>query len=188
MIVRNRATQCVEGRGGMGLFGGEEIAKKVAKGLGVQFGEVRNWAVFKTPTSSAFHKSALLITTSQIIYGHKRAQLRGAHAVVDTSGNTAIAQGWVVKERGDSRKLFLTIESDNNIVIQLVPDAEATARKVAAYINAHAGQRVAPTPPPAPKVEPDIPEQIRKLAELRDQGILTNNEFDAKKAELLARM
>jgi hypothetical protein len=34
----------------------------------------------------------------------------------------------------------------------------------------------------------DIPSQIRKLAELHGQGILTNEEFAAKKTELLARM
>ncbi len=34
----------------------------------------------------------------------------------------------------------------------------------------------------------DIPTQIRKLGELRDAGVLTEAEFAAKKAELLARM
>lgn len=34
----------------------------------------------------------------------------------------------------------------------------------------------------------DIPEQIRKLAELRDQGILSETEFEIKKKELLAKM
>ena len=33
-----------------------------------------------------------------------------------------------------------------------------------------------------------VPEEIRKLAELRDSGILTEAEFRAKKAELLSRM
>ena len=33
-----------------------------------------------------------------------------------------------------------------------------------------------------------VPEEIRKLAELRDSGILTEAEFQAKKAELLSRM
>jgi hypothetical protein len=33
-----------------------------------------------------------------------------------------------------------------------------------------------------------IPEQIKQLASLRDAGILTNEEFEKKKAELLARM
>lgn len=34
----------------------------------------------------------------------------------------------------------------------------------------------------------DVPDQIRKLSELRDAGILTNVEFEAKKADLLGRM
>lgn len=34
----------------------------------------------------------------------------------------------------------------------------------------------------------DAADQIKKLADLRDQGILTAEEFDAKKADLLSRM
>ena len=34
----------------------------------------------------------------------------------------------------------------------------------------------------------DIPDQIRKLAELKDYGILTEDEFESKKKELLARL
>jgi hypothetical protein len=33
-----------------------------------------------------------------------------------------------------------------------------------------------------------VPEQIKKLAELRDQGILSPEEFESKKADLLSRM
>jgi Bacterial PH domain/Short C-terminal domain len=35
---------------------------------------------------------------------------------------------------------------------------------------------------------PDIPDQIRKLSELRDEGMLTEEQFEAKKADLLSRM
>jgi hypothetical protein len=42
----------------------------------------------------------------------------------------------------------------------------------------------APPPPPAPSV--DIVAQLKGLAELRDQGVLTNAEFDAQKAKILA--
>ena len=41
---------------------------------------------------------------------------------------------------------------------------------------------------PAPSVRADIPEQIRKLAELRDAGVLGEGEFEAKKRDLLDRM
>ncbi|QJB69402.1 SHOCT domain-containing protein [Parasphingorhabdus halotolerans] len=40
----------------------------------------------------------------------------------------------------------------------------------------------------ASSVTEDIPDQIKKLADLKDAGILTDNEFEAKKAELLSRM
>ena len=33
----------------------------------------------------------------------------------------------------------------------------------------------------------DVAEQLRKLAELRDAGVLTDEEYEAKRAELLAR-
>jgi hypothetical protein len=34
----------------------------------------------------------------------------------------------------------------------------------------------------------DATKQIKKLGELRDQGLLTEQEFDSKKQELLARI
>jgi len=34
----------------------------------------------------------------------------------------------------------------------------------------------------------NVPEQIQQLASLRDQGILNDAEFEAKKADLLSRM
>jgi hypothetical protein len=51
--------------------------------------------------------------------------------------------------------------------------------------------RAAATPTPVaapPALAPSIPEQIKKIAELRDMGILSNEEFEAKKNELLSRM
>jgi hypothetical protein len=35
---------------------------------------------------------------------------------------------------------------------------------------------------------PDITDQLRKLGELRDAGVVTNTEFESKKAELLGRL
>ena len=39
-----------------------------------------------------------------------------------------------------------------------------------------------PEPPPPPA---DLVTQLRELADLKDQGILTQQEFDAQKARLL---
>jgi hypothetical protein len=44
-----------------------------------------------------------------------------------------------------------------------------------------------PAPPPAPaEPQPDLADRLRKLADLRDAGILTDEEFAAQKAKLLA--
>jgi hypothetical protein len=40
-------------------------------------------------------------------------------------------------------------------------------------------------PPPAPAAPPDTVTQLKQLAELRSQGILTDAEFQAQKAKLL---
>lgn len=42
--------------------------------------------------------------------------------------------------------------------------------------------------PPQPASSGDIPDQIRKLAELREAGIVSHEEFEAKKTQLLNRM
>jgi len=42
--------------------------------------------------------------------------------------------------------------------------------------------------PAVPAPSPDVLEQLRKLGELRNAGMLTDAEFDAKKAELLGRI
>jgi Short C-terminal domain len=45
-------------------------------------------------------------------------------------------------------------------------------------------QQYAQAPPPAPAADPIA--QLKDLAELRSQGILTDAEFDAQKAKILA--
>ena len=51
----------------------------------------------------------------------------------------------------------------------------------------HVPQSVQHAPQPA-AAAPDLAGQLQQLAGLRDAGVLTDAEFDAKKAEILARM
>lgn len=50
-------------------------------------------------------------------------------------------------------------------------------------------QQAPPPPPPAPvaaaPAQPDMVTQLKELAELKDQGILTEEEFAAQKAKIL---
>ena len=47
-------------------------------------------------------------------------------------------------------------------------------------------QQDAPPPPPAAAPAPDMVTQLKELADLRTQGILTDAEFEAQKAKILA--
>jgi hypothetical protein len=64
-------------------------------------------------------------------------------------------------------------------------DAQIYAEREQAYQAqvAPAPQQVAPAPAEAPQV--DMITQLKELGELRDQGILTEEEFAAQKAKLL---
>jgi Short C-terminal domain len=46
-------------------------------------------------------------------------------------------------------------------------------------------QYVSPAPAPAPAPAPDPIEQLTKLGQLRDSGVLTDEEFAAQKAKIL---
>jgi hypothetical protein len=66
-------------------------------------------------------------------------------------------------------------------------DAQIYADRQAAYDQqTYDQQPPAPAaPPPAAAPQVDIVSQLKSLAELRDQGILTEDEFTAQKAKIL---
>lgn len=70
--------------------------------------------------------------------------------------------------------------------------AKAGAALLRQLISAAQAPAFAPAParwtPPAPTGTPDGADLLRKLAELRDAGILSGAEFEAKKQEILRRM
>jgi Short C-terminal domain len=50
----------------------------------------------------------------------------------------------------------------------------------------YAQEQYPQAPPPAPAAAPDTVTQLKELAELKSQGILTEAEFEAQKAKILA--
>ena len=66
-------------------------------------------------------------------------------------------------------------------------DAQIVAQQNAAYQEQVAAQ-APPPPPPPPAATPatDVVAQLKALAELKDQGILTEAEFAAQKSKILA--
>jgi hypothetical protein len=61
-------------------------------------------------------------------------------------------------------------------------DAELAAERQVYADQAYAQQTAAAAPPPA---APDYTAELEKLAALRDQGVITAEDFEAKKQQLL---
>lgn len=90
----------------------------------------------------------------------------------------------VTKKRG---AIYITVESETFHSFGTVTrNNEKGARKFAAEVNKAARQI---PPPPAPAVPAEGPidaaDQIRKLAALKDEGLITSDEFEAKKRQIL---
>ena len=63
-------------------------------------------------------------------------------------------------------------------------DQKYAAQDQAAYDQQMAAQQ-ADAPPPAAPDEPDYAAELEQLAQLKNQGILTEDEFQAKKKQIL---
>ena len=67
--------------------------------------------------------------------------------------------------------------------------AQCICQEFETAINNYKSQQAAQSNSPQPNApQPDIADQIKKLAQLRDEGILTEEEFQTKKTDLLSRM
>jgi|SRR4051794_1800096 hypothetical protein len=80
--------------------------------------------------------------------------------------------------------------SGNRVHVKWIPTDENLARLTAEVKAAMNAKHVVPqsAPQAAPAGHSDVMTQLKQLGELRDVGIVTAAEFEAKKAELLARL
>lgn len=142
----------------------------------------------------------------QNLQSDESVALAGAYADVDNAGaldkrvtaTRLILTGplaFGLRKKKDSRELFLAVQGeDGSFLVELDAKQQAAARRFALTVNAESAKPVgAETAGDTPGSETtparlDATDQIRKLAGLRDEGLITEQEFDAKKSELLDRL
>jgi membrane protein YdbS with pleckstrin-like domain len=103
----------------------------------------------------------------------------------------------------DGAQVFEAIRKPSAVQNQIYQQMEVNSNRrfdrVSQGINDHLGAQAQPQPQPQPQAPPqpqpqaapaaaNIPEQIEQLSRLRDQGMISPEEFEAKKTELLNRM
>lgn len=102
---------------------------------------------------------------------------RGRRPVVRGVARTAVVAGTATAVSGRVRRRQEDSRMDEQ---QQAYDEQLAAQQAA---NEQAMDQQAPAPAPA---EDDLVTQIERLGKLKDQGLLTEDEFAAQKAKLLA--
>jgi uncharacterized membrane protein YdbT with pleckstrin-like domain len=90
----------------------------------------------------------------------------------------------------DGQSHFENVRHPDMVQQEIYRQMEVNSRRQAGWqADAMAERQRSPGPAGAPaSAPPDVTDQIAKLAALRDQGAITADEYEAKKAELLDRM
>ena len=121
----------------------------------------------------------LLVTSTRIV--ERRGILGRTGREIPLSALTDIGYRQSLFERvircGD-----VVIESagrDGQEVFTDLPNPQSIHNEIYAHLPSRGGSAPAP---------PDIPQQIDQLDQLRRRGVISDEEFEAKKAQLLARM
>jgi uncharacterized membrane protein YdbT with pleckstrin-like domain len=140
-----------------------------------------------------------VLTSDRVIFRHGIIAKRGVEIPLDSINAIHFAQK--IWERalglGDLRVDSASIEGvsefenirkpqkvQNEIYIQMEGNENRKFDRVSQGINSTLGAQQ----PPPQHAQPPITEQIEQLGQLRDKGVISEEEFQAKKAQLLQRM
>ena len=124
--------------------------------------------------------------------------IQGARAAIETAGAiserprllalaTLGVAGLAFRKKQDNRELYLTVEGAGyGFVVPLPPERINAARAFAVRLNGIAAAQ--PAIATAADGPPDPLAQLRTLGDMHAEGLITDEEFAAKRAEILRRM
>ncbi len=150
------------------------------------------WAVWLGLKYLQWRMTYFVVTSRRVIYRSGVISKRGVEIPLERINNINFHQRLIDRIIGagdldiesagkDGQSHFDFIRHPDGVQHEIYRQMEARNMPVAMMQQAPAA-----APPPQPGAA--VPEQIEQLARLRDQGHITDAEFEAKKAELLGRM
>lgn len=143
------------------------------------------WLVLKYLQWTYTH---FVVTSDRVIWRTGVVARHGVEIPLENVNNINFKQGMfermigagdlIIESAGkEGQSDFDNVRHPDRVQQEIYRQMEVNARKTASYARPEAGQAAQ-----------TIPQQIEHLARLRDQGVLTEEEFQAKKADLLNRM
>jgi uncharacterized membrane protein YdbT with pleckstrin-like domain len=123
------------------------------------------------------------VTTERVVFHRGVVSRRGSQVLLEKVNSVDFHQSLFERLIGSGH---LVIESGSEAGVETfsgIPKPLAVQQEINRQIDLHDRQRWDRTP-----TSPSIPDQIERLAELAERGIITATEFAAKKTELLGRL
>jgi membrane protein YdbS with pleckstrin-like domain len=151
------------------------------------------WAVWLALKYLRWNFTHFVVTSDRVIYRTGALSKHGVEIPMDRINNINFNQSlWErvigagdleIESAGrDGQSRFEDVWHPDGVQQELYRQMEVYAKKRASW----SGPPASAAPPAASG--PGIPAQLQQLAELRDRGVISAAEFDAKKAQLLDRM
>ena len=133
-----------------------------------------------------------VLTSQRVVYRTGVFAKKGVEIPLDRINNINFNQGIVdrivgagsleVQSAGqDGETCFTDVRHPDAVQQAIYEQMEQDAKRRAGWMRGDAAPAAAPA-------GPDVAEQIRQLADLRDKGLISAAEYEAKKAQLLERM
>lgn len=132
--------------------------------------------------------TSFAVTTERVIFRQGLISRRGTQMPLEKINTVDFHQTLWERMVGAGD---LVIESGSEAGVEVFSDIRkplAVQQEINRQMDHHEKGRFRGAPSDVGARQLSIPEQIEKLAELRDRGVLTHAEFEAKKAQLLDRL
>jgi uncharacterized membrane protein YdbT with pleckstrin-like domain len=152
------------------------------------------WAIWLVIKFVNWHFTQFVVTSDRVIFRTGAISKHGVEIPLERINNINFHQRIFERVIGagdldiesagkDGQTHFSDVRHPDGVQQEIYRQAETNARKRAAWSTG--GVAAGPATAPAGK---SIPEQLEQLASLRDRGIISSADFEAKKAQLLERM
>lgn len=147
------------------------------------------WAVWLVLKYMQWRMTYFVVTSRRVIYRTGVISKRGVEIPLERINNINFHQRLIDRVIGAGDLDIESAGRDGQSHFDFIRHPDGVQHEIYRQMetrNMPVGY-AAPVAPAAPAT-PGVPEQIEQLARLRDQGHITPEEYEAKKAELLGRM
>jgi uncharacterized membrane protein YdbT with pleckstrin-like domain len=126
-----------------------------------------------------------VVTSRRLIYRSGVVSKSGIEIPLDRVNNVIFRQTLFERMLGAGDLMIESAGESGQQHFENVRKPSAVQKEIYHQMELLEQSRISPAAPPP---EESIPDKIAKLARLRDDGVLTQDEFETKKRELLGRM